>query len=238
MIESVNNEKIKYYRKLREKKYILKEKKYIVEGEHLVEEAIKKGLCEEVIILEGKKYKSNIKAIIVSDKVLKSISLLDTPQYIMGVVKLENNKNIGNRIVILDGVQDPGNVGTIIRNAVAFNIDTIIFNESSVFPYNDKVVRASQGMIFNVNVICMKLEETIKEIKAKNITIYGTAMKGKDLEEININKKYALILGSEGKGMSKYSFDNTDELINIEMNKMCESLNVGVASGIILYKFR
>lgn len=238
MIESVNNEKIKYYKKLREKKYILKEKKYIVEGEHLVEEAIRKGLCEEIILLYNKEYKTNLKVTIVNEKVLQNISTLDTPQYIMGVVRLEENKTIGNRIVILDGVQDPGNAGTIIRNAVAFNVDTIIFNENSVFPYNDKVVRATQGMLYNINIINMNLDEAFKEIKKKNIKIFGTAMKGTKLEEINKEDNYALILGSEGSGMSKYSFENSDELINIEMNKLCESLNVGVSSGIILYKFR
>lgn len=238
MIESVNNERVKYYKKLREKKYILKEKKYIVEGEHLVEEAIKKGLCEEIILLYNKEYKTNLKVTTISEKVLQNISTLDTPQYVLGVVRLEENKTIGNRIVILDGVQDPGNAGTIIRNAVAFNADTIIFNESSVFPYNDKVVRATQGMLYNINIINMNLDEAFKEIKKKNIKIFGTSMKGTKLEEINKEDNYALILGSEGSGMSEYSFENSDELINIEMNKSCESLNVGVSSGIILYKFR
>lgn len=237
MIESKNNEKIKYFRKLRDKKYILEEKKYIIEGEHLVEEAIKNNMALEIILLDGKTYNTSLPKIYVNNEVLKNISLLDTPQSIMALVKLSDNKNIGKRIVILDGIQDPGNAGTIIRNSVAFNIDTVVFTEGSVYPYNDKVIRASQGMIFNINICILSLNEVIKELKDKNIKIYGTSMNGIDLKNIKPVDKYGIIFGNEGAGISKYSMDNSNELIRIEMNDNCESLNVGVSSGIILYKF-
>lgn len=238
MIESKNNEKIKNYRKLRDKKYIIEEKKYIVEGEHLVEEAIKNNLALEIIILDGKNYNTSLPKLIVNSEVLKSISVLETPQYIMAVVKINENNNLDRRVVILDSVQDPGNAGTIIRNSVAFNIDTIVFTEGSVYPYNDKVVRASQGMIFNINICIMSLKETIKLLKEKNIKIYGTSMNGKELKNIKPDNEYGIIFGNEGAGISEYSTKNSDELIKIEMNNRCESLNVGVSSGIILYEFR
>lgn len=238
MIESKNNEKIKYYRKLRDKKYILKEKKYIVEGYHLVEEAIKKGVALEIILLSGKEYKTNLNTIYVSEEVLKSISLLETPQSIMAVVKLEKNDVIGNKIVILDNVSDPGNVGTIIRNSVAFDIDSIVFTNNSVSPYNDKVIRASQGMIFHINIIEDSIENIFNKLKEEKIKIYVTSLIGKDLKNIVKENKYAVVFGNEGSGVSNYSLENADENIKIEMNESCESLNVGVSSGIILYEFK
>lgn len=240
VIESVQNEKIKYFRKLRETKYIKEYKEFIVEGEHLVEEAIKNGIALELIILDGKDYKSDLSKIYVSDNVLKSISLLKTPQYVMALCSVKDNNEIkGNRLLLLDNVSDPGNLGTLIRSSVAFNIDTIILSEDSVNLYNDKVVRSSEGMIFNTNIITMNLKEAIKEIKNKNIKVYGTDLKGsKYLSEFDKPSSFALILGNEGMGTKKEILDLCDENIKIEMSNNCESLNVGVAGSIILYEWR
>ncbi len=239
VIESVQNEKIKYFRKLRETKYIKEYKEFIVEGEHLVEEAIKNGYAKEIILLNGKDYNTDLNKIYVSDNVLKSISLLKTPQYIMALCNVIDNKEIkGSRLLLLDNVSDPGNLGTIIRSSVAFNIDTIILSEDSVNLYNDKVVRSSEGMIFNTNIITMNLSDSIKEIKNKGIKVYGTDLKGsKYLHEFNKPTSFALIVGNEGMGMKKEILDLCDENIKIEMNNNCESLNVGVATSIILYEW-
>lgn len=133
MISSVNNEKIKYYKKLREKKYILEYGKYIVEGEHLVMEAFKAGVLLEVLVSEEVSMELDVPSVLISKNVLKSISLLKSVPNIMGVVKYEISKEIiGNKIILLDDVQDPGNVGTIIRCALAFNVNTVILSEESV----------------------------------------------------------------------------------------------------------
>lgn len=238
MIESINNEKVKYYKRLRDKKYILEERKYIVESEHLVEEAYKSGLLEE-IITSSNDIKYDVKTIVVSDKVLKSISLLNSVPNIMGVVRLkENNKIVGNKIVMLDKVQDPGNVGTIIRSALAFNVNTVILSPDSVNLFNDKMIRSSEGTIFKMNVIKMDLKDAIEEIHKMGIKIYYADMNGTiDLDNANI-KEYALVLGSEGEGISDYIKELSDDSINIPMNKACESLNVSITGGIIMYKFR
>ena len=239
VIESVQNEKIKYFRKLRETKYIKEYKEFIVEGEHLVEEAIKNGYAKEIILLNGKDYNTDLNKIYVSDNVLKSISLLKTPQYIMALCNVIDNKEIkGSRLLLLDNVSDPGNLGTIIRSSVAFNIDTIILSEDSVNLYNDKVVRSSEGMMFNTNIITMNLNTAIDEIKNKGIKVYGTDLKGsKYLHEFSKPSSFALIVGNEGMGMKKEILDLCDENIKIEMNNNCESLNVGVATSIILYEW-
>ena len=239
VIESVQNEKIKYFKKLRETKYIKVYKEFIVEGEHLVEEAIKNGVALELIVLNGKDYNTNLPKIFVSENVLKSISTLKTPQYVMALCKIPSNNEIkGSRILLLDNVSDPGNLGTIIRSSVAFNIDTIILSEDSVNLYNDKVVRSSEGMIFNINIITMNLSDAINEIKNKGIKVYGTDLRGSEyLHEFDKPSSFALIVGNEGQGMKKEILDLCDEKIKIEMNNSCESLNVGVATSIILYEW-
>lgn len=238
MIDSVNNEKIKYFKKLRDKKYILEEKKYIVESEHLVEEAYKSGLLLEVITSKSDT-NYDVKTTLVSEKVLKSISLLPSAPNIMGVVKYkECNEIVGNKIVLLDNVQDPGNVGTIIRSALAFNVDTVILSNDSVNLFNDKMIRSSEGTIFKMNVIKMDLRSAIEKIHSLGIKVYYADMNGTiDLDNAKIND-YALVLGSEGKGISDYIKELSDESINIPMNNLCESLNVSVTGGIIMYKFR
>lgn len=240
IIESANNDKVKYYRKIRNTKYIKEIGEFIVEGEHLVEEAIKSGYAKEVIILGGKNYNTNLPKIYVNERVLKSISLLDAPQYVMAVCKIKYiDENYGNKILILDNVSDPGNLGTIIRTAVAFGVTSIVLSENSVNIYNDKVIRASQGMIFKINIFEKELIGFINKLKKDNIKIYGTDLKGsKDLSDINISDYYALILGNEGAGVREEILGLCDEKILIEMDPSCESLNVGVSAGIILYEWR
>lgn len=238
MIDSINNEKVKYYKRLREKKYILEEKKYIVESEHLVTEAYKSGVLLEVIT-SNTKYNFDVKTTLVSERVLKSISNMPSTPDIMGIVKYkESNKIIGNKIILLDNVQDPGNVGTIIRSALAFNVNTVILSNDSVNLFNDKMIRSSEGTIFKMNVIKMDLKTAIEEIHNMKIKVYYADMSGNiDLDNANI-KDYALVLGSEGKGISDYIKELSDDSINIPMNNLCESLNVSITGGIIMYKFR
>lgn len=240
MIDSLDNKLVKYYKQIRNKKYIEEYGEYIVEGEHLVREAIKSGLVKEIILLSGFDYETDIKKVIVSNKVMKSISLLVSVPYLMAVVKVNNSKEIkGTRIVLLDGVQDPGNVGTIIRNSLAFDIDTLVLSESCASIYNDKVIRSTQGMMFHMNIITMDLIEAINEIKKSGIKVYATSLESSNfIEDVNFSDSYAVVFGSEGNGVSKEILNASDELIKIPMNENCESLNVAVSSGIILYELR
>ena len=239
MIDSVNNEKIVFYKKLREKKYILENNMFIVEGAHLVEEAYKSGRLLEVIMDSTCNIKLDVKTTLVSKKCMEKISLLKSVPNIMGVVKLVKNESIiGNKIVLLDNVQDPGNVGTIIRSALAFNVSTIVMSPDSVNIYNDKLIRSTEGTIFNMNIVVMPLSEAIEKIHQMGIKVYYADMYGSiNLDDADI-KDYALVLGSEGKGISDYIRKEVDYGINIPMNDKCESLNVSVSGGIIMYKFR
>jgi TrmH family RNA methyltransferase len=139
---------------------------------------------------------------------------------------------------MLDKVSDPGNLGTIIRSAVAFNVDTIVINES-VDVYNQKVIQATQGMIFHINIIKSPLYDIVSELKEKNYQIIGTDVRdGISLDEFSSKDKHALIVGNEGDGLGNNILDLCDVKLNIRMNSKCESLNVGVATGIILHHLK
>ena len=230
MIESLNNERIKEYAKLNQKKYRDDTNMFIIEGTHLVEEAFKNNIVVDAFSLDDKYTK-------VSEEVMKKLSNLDTPPKYLAVCNKIEEKNINGNVLILDGVQDPGNLGTIIRSSIAFNIDTIILSNDSVDLYNTKVLRATEGMIFNINIIRRDLNEILPNLKDK-YTIYTTnVVNGTNLSDIKVKTPFALIMGSEGNGVKDSIASYADESVYISMNTKCESLNVGVATSIILYEF-
>ena len=236
LITSKDNNRIKEVRKLLNKKYSLQKGLFVIEGENLVEEAIKNDLLVELFVLDGYSCNYEFNYDTVTLDVMKSMSDLKSTPRLLGVSKIKNNNKIGNKILILDGIQDPGNAGTIIRNSVAFDIDTIIFSNDSVSPYNEKVLRSTGGMIFNTNILIGNIEELIKEIKDKNIKVIGTSLKSSiSLEKLEKIDEFAIILGNEGNGVKEDILNLCDKIVRIDMNPKCESLNVGVSSAIILY---
>ncbi len=236
LYSSINNPKIKELAKLKQKKYRDKQGLFLVEGAHLVKEAYESGFLEELLILEDKEFSLDTKTSYITKNVLKYLSDVETPVGIIGVCKLKNTTITGNKLLILDSVQDPGNLGTIIRSSAAFNIDTIIINDKCADPYSDKVIRSSQGMIFKTNIVKKDLYDYLKEIKGK-IPIFGTKVTGgKNIKNIEKFQTFAIIMGNEGKGVDEKLLDLCDEYLYIPMNSKCESLNVGVATSIILYE--
>ncbi len=233
---SIDNEKIKEIAKLKDKKFRKGSSLFLIEGEHLILEAYKNGYLKKLIKLESNDMNLDVETINVSEKVLKYLSSLETPT-VIGVAKQKNDEIKGNRILILDNIQDPGNLGTIVRSSVAFNVDTIILSNDSVDLYNEKVVRATQGLIFYINVVRGNIEEIVGNLKKKDYKIYATKVNGgKSLKNIEDLKKFAIIMGNEGNGVRPSLFNACDEYLYIDMNKNCESLNVGVATSIILYE--
>lgn len=238
LIESVDNKKIKELRKLKTKKYRDEEKRFLVEGIHLVKEAYDSGNLEEVLLLEGDDIDFNAPVTYVSEAVMKSLSDLETPYNIIGICNYPKDKKIGNKILMLDEIQDPGNLGTIIRSSVAFDIDTIILSKNTVDVYNSKVLRGCQGMNFHINIIRDDLVDKVNKLKKEGYKIYTTDVNdGKELKSIKSPDKYVIIMGNEGKGVSFELSELSDERIYINMNDNCESLNVAVATSIILYEF-
>lgn len=229
MIESVNNERIKRFSKLQNKKYRDLEGLFIVEGEHLVEEAKKKNLLVEVFSLDGSD------GTIVSEAVMRKLSGLKSVPKVLGIAKKPENTQIKGNILMLDGIQDPGNLGTIIRSAVAFNIDTIVASLDTVDVYNTKTLRSSEGMIFNINYVTTDLENIIKNLKDYNVYVTNV-LNGESLDDIETKGNYALIVGNEGSGVRKNIQELATNTLYIPMNDKCESLNVAIATSIILYE--
>lgn len=236
LITSTSNNRIKEIRKLKDKKYSNSKKLFVIEGENLIDEAIKNNLLVELYVLEGTEIKYNFNYDVVTYEVMKTLSDLKSVPRLIGVSKYIEKNELGNRIVILDGVQDPGNLGTIVRNSVAFGADTIVLSKETVSLYNEKVLRSTGGMIYNINVVTGDPEDIINKIKDKDIKVIGTSLrKSKSLEEFERLDKYAIIFGNEGNGVSSKILDCCDDIVRIDMDNKCESLNVGVSTGIILY---
>ncbi len=238
VITSLDNKRIKEYAKLLQKKYRDEVGMFLVEGEHLVEEAFKSGNLVEVIKCEDFTRDFEVNTTYVTYDVLKKLSNVMAPQKIIGVVKKKECNIVGDKILLLDDVQDPGNLGTILRSSVAFGVDTIVLSNNSVDLYNDKVIRSSEGMIFYVNVVREDLINVINDLKEKEYKIFGTNVNnGVNVSSVSNVSKFALVMGNEGAGVKQNILDMCDNYIYIPMKDNCESLNVGVATSIILYEF-
>lgn len=236
LITSKDNIKIKEARKLLDKKYSNSKRLFLIEGENLVIEALKNNLLIELFVLDGYDCNIDFPYINCTLEVMKTLSDLKSTPRLIGVSRYNLKDDLGSKIVILDDIQDPGNAGTIIRSSVAFGIDTIVLSKNSVSPYNSKVLRSTGGMIYNINIVIDDLETIINKLKKDNICIIGSSLKkSNNLESINIRDNYAIVVGNEGNGVSDKVLSLCDEIVRIDMEENCESLNVGVATSIILY---
>lgn len=230
-LTSVSNEKVKYWVNLKDKKFRDKEGVFLIEGDHLIEEAKKNNLIKYTISMvnEDADY-------YVTREIMEKISHQKSISLNVAVCGFLKEDSIGGNVLILDNLQDPGNLGTIIRSAVAFGIDTIIIGDTCVDLYNPKVIRSTEGMIFNLNIIRRNLKEIIPILKNLGYKIVGTDVnKGKDIRKID-KENIAVVIGNEGSGLSEDIKALCDEFIYIKMDSKCESLNAGVAASIIMYE--
>ena len=235
---SIENKKIKDLKKLNIKKYRDKTNLFLVEGKHLVLEAYKTGYLKELLLEQDELFPLSVTTNYLSNNVIHYISDVESPSTVFGVCEKRKEEEIsGNHILILDGVQDPGNLGTIIRSAVAFHIDMIVLSPDTVDIYNSKVIRSSQGMILHIPIVVKDLYDVIPNLQKEHYKIYGTKVThGKSLKTVEKNEKYAIIMGNEGQGVEEAILELCDEYLYIDMDDRCESLNVGVATSIILYE--
>ena len=240
VVTSLDNSKVKKYRKLQKRKYRDQYGEYIVEGLHLILEAFRTGVLEELILEEGMDVPVSCPYTYFSSEVMSKISMMDTPSTIMGLCRKAKDEDVvGNRILILDGIQDPGNLGTIIRSAVAFDVDTIVLSERTVDLYNPKVLRATQGMFFHIRVVSKMALEVISMLQNLDIPVYGTSvLNGVDVRSLELDEKkcFALVVGNEGNGVRDEILSVCNKNLYIEMNKNVESLNVAIAASILLYE--
>ncbi|MBS4216895.1 RNA methyltransferase [Bacillus sp. FJAT-49711] len=244
-IQSAKNSRVKEWKKLLSKKDRDLTGKYIIEGEHLIDEALKTNDVLELILQENVQAPDSwlLKGIpsvtTITADISKIISATKTPQGVFAVcckkesiIDLTKHK----RFLLLDGVQDPGNIGTMIRTADAAGIDVVIMGEGSGDIYNPKVIRSAQGSHFHLPIITGNLHTWIETFKASLIPVYGTALEGAvTYKEVPPTDSFALIVGNEGAGVDPTILENTDQNLYIPIYGNSESLNVAVAAGILLY---
>lgn len=250
VITSKDNEIVKHIRKLREKKYRDEQKEFVVEGTKMIEEAVRENakikmivVCEDLNQNPLQKdilYKvAKEKIVYVNDKVFKLLTDVTTPQGILAIIEKNPNNEIDfskDLFLVLDNIQDPGNMGTILRTADSIALTQIIVPKGNADCYNPKVVRSTMGAIFRVHVIEVEdLAKTIKEMKKHKIQVLATDL-ATDYSIYDVSyKKSAIVIGNEGNGVSKEILDLADKRIKIPMPGKTESLNAAVATGIILY---
>ena len=239
-ITSVNNNYIKDLIKLKQKKYRDINKLFIVEGYNIIKEA--KDYLNTILISDKKKiseikdnYK-NIDIILVTDEIINKLSSTQTPQGIIGICKYKEVSNIKGNVVMLDGLQDPGNIGTLIRSAMAFGFNDIYFIDCPDI-YSEKVVRSSMGGVFKINAHTITREELINRKKEICDILVSTILNGEDLTKICLPKlRVGVIIGNEGNGVSEQLILASDKAVTLPMSGEVESLNAGVAGSILMFE--
>lgn len=253
-ITSKDNETIKHIKKLKEKKYREEYKEFIVEGIKMIEEAISEGAkIKSIIICEDCKTQgaipnelmyeiAKLNCIYVAEKIFNTITDVINPQGIMAVIEKPQAKEntidfSANVSLLLDNIQDPGNMGTILRTADSLNMKQIIVSKGSSDVYNLKVVRSTMGAIFRVKVIEVEnLATVIKEMKKHKIKVYATDLQtDKSIYDVDYSKS-AIVIGNEANGVSSKVLEEASERIKIPMIGKTESLNAAVATSVILYE--
>ncbi|MEH7885927.1 RNA methyltransferase [Bacillus sp. JJ1609] len=242
-IQSDKNPQVKQWKKLQTRKERDKSGTFLVEGYHLVEEALKqKEYVEEIILNEKTELPPSwdygaIPVTVVTDEIGRQLADTETTQGIFAVCRQpKQTLESGKTFLLIDSVQDPGNLGTMIRTADAAGMDAVIVGKGSVDTYNPKVLRSAQGSHFHLPVISGDLTEWIDRLNAENIPVYGTALEnGSIFTEADSNESFALLVGNEGSGVNKELLAKTTQNLYIPIYGKSESLNVAVATGILLY---
>lgn len=240
LIESVNNLKIKQIAKLHTRKERKKTGQFLLEGIHLVEEAVQSNIDIEMILTvnsdkltEAMVAKSK-EQYEITFKIAEKLSQTEAPQGIYAVCNMPTINDVTlKRVLYLDRIQDPGNVGTIIRTADAAGMDAVIIAKGTVDIYNDKVLRASQGSVFHIPVIEMDFEEARTKVNGK---VMGTSLDNSvDYHQVEKTDSFILVLGNEGQGVDQVILDQTDLNLYVPIHGKAESLNVAVCAGILMY---
>jgi len=242
-ITSTDNKLIKHIASLHKKKYRDEYNEYIIEGIKSVKEALQNNVEITHIIASdfNESLNTNLEIINVPSHIMEKISETKTPQGLLAVAKITNSQLPDNakRVLILDNLQDPGNLGTIIRTADATAFDAIIISKNSVDLYSPKVVRSTMGSLFHLPIITnANLEEELTNLKEKGFTIYMSLLDddSKKLFEENLASPLAIVIGNEGNGISKELIQFGDIKLKIPMLGKAESLNASIAASILMYE--
>ena len=252
-ILSKDNSLVKHIKRLKEKKYRDEYGEYIIEGIKLIKEAIQENAdIKHIVVCDGcdnsemieshLKYEmARLDFIYIPQNIFKMVSDVENPQGVLAVIGKPNKEEINKNedlILALDDIQDPGNLGTILRTADSVGLKQILVSKGTADCYNPKVVRSTMGAIFRVNVIeCEYLKQSLKELQNREYKVMITSLKAKNSIYNTNYKKKVIVIGNEANGVSKEIQNIADEKIIIPMLGKTESLNASVATGVILYEY-
>lgn len=225
-----------------------------VEGMRIVEEAIRSGLQVRAVLVSKSgqsraarllpQLAKQVETLLLPDKVFTSVVPSETPQGVAALVRMRSytlqdlfGVETGSLVVAVAGVQDPGNLGTILRSAEAFGAGGVLLGQNTVSAYNSKVVRASAGSIFRIPLVKQELGTTLPALREQGLRLFATSShKGTPVNEAQLTSPLALLVGSEGAGLPREIMAQVDEVIAIPHSPKVESLNAGVAASIVLYE--
>lgn len=243
LISSKQNDIIKYANSIKEPKYSKKYGECFVESEKVVNELVGRNIVSTILVDENKtdkyKYILNVfkgKVYEITESISNYLTESVTSSGIFAFVKIPNNTSVvGDRILVLDNLQDPSNLGAIIRSAMAFNFKSIIMI-SGVYPYSAKVIRSSMGYVFDINLISYNTTQLIDFLQKNKYNLVSADMSGVDLKGFKAQYPLALVIGNEGNGVSSELKQLSKHVVKIPMDNNVESLNASVSASIIMYK--
>ena len=241
IITSKANSVVKNAKKLHQKKY--RKTSYLIEGWHLFEEAVQAGAkIEKILALVeyGDKLVDYPQTVFVTEEILLDLADSQTPQGIVVIVQKEEEQLpdfTSGKYLFLEDVQDPGNVGTMIRTADAAGFSGVIVSSKSADIYSLKTLRSMQGSHFHLPIYRMPVETFVEEVKKSNLSILATTLSqnSKDYRELAQLADFVLVMGNEGQGISPFMAEQADQLVHISMKGQAESLNVAIAAGILMF---
>lgn len=242
MITSIQNARVRKWRKLHTRKGRRQTQTFLVEGFHLIEEAWKSNWIIDQLIVQGTvqipNWMRKLPIVRVSSQVFHAISQTEAPQGIAAVIQMKTLPFYPtNHTLLLDAIQDPGNVGTMIRTADAAGFSAVFLGKGTVDLYNDKVIRATQGSLFHIPIIQSDLMDTLTMLKDKNYSIWAADVgeTSSFYHQLKAPQKVALMLGNEGSGIDTDLIQEAHKIVKIPIYGEAESLNVSIAAGILMY---
>ena len=253
-ILSTQNNRVKEWEKLKTKKGRKKTGMYLIEGRHLVSEVLQND-ADVVYVVATQDELDEIKfevpndlLVVVSDKIADHLSDTVTTQGIFAIVRIPNKERqiqepasyIEGAWLLLDNIQDPGNIGTMVRTADAAGFEGVVFGKGTADIFNPKIQRAMQGSQFHIRLVLGDLNEWVKSFRKANLPVFGTELnpQAKSYQEIEATNDFALIMGNEGNGMSQELLSQTTANLYIPIKGQAESLNVAVAAGILMFSLK
>lgn len=243
IIRSKSNNLVKQIKKLQQKKY--RRSSYLIEGWHLLEEAVKAGASiEHVLVVEEHvdRVAHMEQVTVISPEIMQDLSDSKSPQGVLAQLTLPSQdlpKRMEGKFLVLEDVQDPGNVGTIIRTADAAGFDGVFLTDKSADIYNMKVLRSMQGSHFHLPIYRLPIEDILTTLKNNQVEVLATTLSSQsvDYRQVLPKASFALVMGNEGQGISDFVAEEADQLVHITMPGQAESLNVAIATGILVFSF-